>query len=508
MARLRKDGGPSAFLWRRWIILLVSKTVIHVWTFDSRTHSDVIESRAGARPPFGEISAGPVRDEDVEGRDCLADRQGARASVKFDIARYLPAILPFALFCVMAAIYLGGHLELYFSVIRHYGVRPYVFPFGDTDGTVSALDCYRRGVDVIAANPCDSLRRPYNYSPIWLWFAVLPVTREWLQEWGLVTVGLFLASLLLLPRQRDWNAILIMSAATISTAVFFAVERGNNDLNLFALAALGATLLTYSYRVRLVGYALLLLAGLLKYYPLAMMLIAVRERPRRFVFLALASIAITVVLALLNWGDLSRVLGLIPNGNPLDDFFGSASVGLAIMDELNLSRTGAKWIQIPMCVAGIWAGVRLGLAERTRVALSLLTERESMFLMIGSLLMIGCFFAAQNVGYRVLHLLFVLPALLALRGFAPAWRFRYAPYLVLVVLWHKLLRINALAWGWEFGGRFGHDAMQYLACLIREICLWTLIAVLLGYVVAYVQNSCMWREMMDWARMRSGPLTA
>ena len=44
--------------------------------------------------------------------------------------------------------------------------RPSV-PFFDLYGTLSWRDCYLQGHNVMAANPCDPLGRPANYSPLW-----------------------------------------------------------------------------------------------------------------------------------------------------------------------------------------------------------------------------------------------------------------------------------------------------------------------------------------------------
>ena len=63
-----------------------------------------------------------------------------------------------------------------------------------------------------------------------------------------------------------------------------------------------------------------------------------------------------------------------------------------------------------MITAAWWSG-RPGL----RHAIAGLGEGERAFLLAGALLVLGCFVAAQNIGYRAVHLLLVLPPLLALR---------------------------------------------------------------------------------------------
>ncbi len=51
-------------------------------------------------------------------------------------------------------------------------------------------------------------------------------------------------------------------------------------LIIFVLAVIGSNLWLGSLPLRLLGYAVFLLAGMLKFYPLALLILALRERPR------------------------------------------------------------------------------------------------------------------------------------------------------------------------------------------------------------------------------------
>ena len=102
----------------------------------------------------------------------------------------------------------------------------------------------------------------------WLWLAVLPITTAWDNALGLALVVLFLVALAFLPPGRDWRLITL---ATISSTTMFAMERANIDLLMFVMAMLVA-------RLRFIGYAVALLAGMLKFYPIVLLVAAVRER--------------------------------------------------------------------------------------------------------------------------------------------------------------------------------------------------------------------------------------
>ncbi|HZU62654.1 MAG TPA: hypothetical protein VFF98_03140 [Novosphingobium sp.] len=388
----------------------------------------------------------------------------------------------------MSAFYISGPLAFYYHFVRLWGIPPFYHPFDDTDTVMSALRCLRQGVDVIAANPCDPEARPFDYSPLWLALAVLPVTPAWLNGAGLLVDFGFFASLLLLPVARDGRAALALALAAVSSCAVLAVERGNNDLVLFVLAALAAVALGRAWGVRIIGYGLLLLAGLLKYYPMAAMAVALREKVGRFVFLTLASLAITGLFVAITWHDLSRALAIIPEGTPFGNMFGAVNLGAGIALDGHLPPVWPYAIRLALTgFAVFWATKRAG-EPATRAALATLSARETHFLMVGALLVVAAFFTAQNIGYRVIHLLLVLPALLALRHAGPAARFRHAPKVALLLMWSELWRNRARWLGWHLGGKIGLGVGKYLAFAAKEAMWWWLVIVLASYVLAWLSQ--------------------
>jgi hypothetical protein len=149
-----------------------------------------------------------------------------------------------ALFVILMLYYGGlfslwvmGFQGIYEATIRFFGVGVWPWPFLDLQGVLSWGDCHARGYDVFTYNPCDSLWRPFNYSPILL---DLPV--QWLgvrntNAAGLTIDVVFLAalSLVLMPRTAGEFAIALVAA--ISSATLFAVERANLDVFEFSLIA-------------------------------------------------------------------------------------------------------------------------------------------------------------------------------------------------------------------------------------------------------------------------------
>jgi len=415
--------------------------------------------------------------------------------------RLAPALAGLVFFAIMASLYLSHSLGVYYWIIRFWGVRPFPTPFDDTDTVMSALRCLRQGVDVLVTNPCDPERRLFDYSPLWLSLAVLPVTLAWLNWAGLLVDFSFFAALLMLPAGRDRTASWMIAAGVISSATLFAVERGNNDLVLFTLAALAAALLLRLSWARYAGYALLLLAGLLKYYPMAAMGVALTERLPRFLAVAAISILFTAIFIVGSWHDLSRALVIIPIFSPFSDSFGSIDVGLWVTEVLHVSRRWAAVARWPMTGVSLWFAVRLANRRDTHAALAWLSPGERSFLIVGSLYIIGCFFTAQNIGYRAVHLLLVLPSLTALRRGEASPRLHRAAVVALVLLWEIFWRSQVGSIGRLAAGDLGQTICLIVSLLVREWLWWWLVTQLLAIVIAFALRS---PAFMDLRHMLAG----
>ena len=415
-------------------------------------------------------------------------------------SRFVPFAAGLALFALLATVYQALPFRAYFKIIHLWGVRAFPKPFLDTDTVLSAVRCLRRGVDVFVANPCDPLQRVYDYSPLWLLLAKLPFTEAWTAPSGLIVDAAFLLSLLLLPAARDRRALVTIVLGTLSSAAVFAVERGNNDLVLFVLAAVAASLMLKSPLARALGYACALMAGLLKYYPMALMALALRERPRGFALVLIGAVmAVGLFLATMGH-DLIRALKLIPVGSWYGDMFGSSTLPGGLGALFGWPTWVSALLRAGLALAALAAGGRLAANRRFAAGVAALSPRERTFLLAGSLLTLGCFFSAQNIGYRTIHLLLVLPSLTALAASSGGRRWwSSAPWLALALLWSMGWR----HWLEQFGPS-GSPVLLIFGWLVREPLWWVLIAVLIGCVAAILRQSAMARAVLAWGNQRLG----
>ena len=207
------------------------------------------------------------------------------------LRRFIPSLLGIALFATASGLYLGGYTAAYRYLVFALGGYDLDAPFMDLDTILSWMECYRQGIDVFVQNPCDVLDRLMAYSPVWLLGAHLHLNTSWTP---IVGVGLnltFLVSLVMLPPARTWRGMLVIIAATLSNSVVFAVQLANADLLMFVLLLLAGLAALRQLPTRLAAYPLIVAAALLKFYPVAALIIALRERRGWFVLAVVFSAA-------------------------------------------------------------------------------------------------------------------------------------------------------------------------------------------------------------------------
>ena len=184
--------------------------------------------------------------------------------------------------CVLAIISFlyVNHSVVYAEIMDLWMDVPYSYPFLDLRFVTGGIDCWARGIDVYLDNPCDPLDRTQNYSPLWLRFAFIPTGQEWLNVLGLGLLGCFLISVGFLQRSRQASDRELFLLAMLSSSSAFLFERGNLDLLMFSFAVFATVCQGYRLPVRVGGYAAILLAGMLKFYPLVLFVLLLRERLR------------------------------------------------------------------------------------------------------------------------------------------------------------------------------------------------------------------------------------
>jgi hypothetical protein len=442
------------------------------------------------------------------------------------VARFATPAAGLLVLAVFAALYLHDH-DAYIRVLSATMQIPWPHPFVDWEAVSSSIRCAEAGVNVFIDNPCytEWAHAPSNYSPLWLYATFIPSGASWDDAIALSFCALFFLSLAMLPPPRGRGDLVIMLLATISSATAFGVERGNADLLMFLMVIAGAGLAARPLPLRLLGYALFTLAGLLKFYPMAALVLALRERPLAFAAVALAAALALTLLVASHTADIMLMLRNMPAASYYTRQFGAADLpaGLgqitrAALTKLlhaspaaaDLARSAIDHIlHAGLTLVAMSLAITISARWRLQDAMRGTHPRHAAFFVAGAAIVSACFFAGPNVAYRGIFLLLALPGLLALARDlpqpAPRRAFRATSLAVVYVQWALFIQWLIKAIG--LGDIPGRDAtFGYVQWICNELAWWGIVTMLLSVVVTFVRSTGHWDRLARLLRHRHWPV--
>jgi hypothetical protein len=214
------------------------------------------------------------------------------------------------LWLVPALIFVAAFSHGWVPAWRSVGVLAILPRFADLSTIPYGVEAIHRGLDPLVSNPADPLQRTVNYPRIWLHvFSALGVTVQnvWVVALPFCALYLFCISVLI-ARSRHFMDAAVLLLAGISISPLLAMERGNNDLCVFALLFLGCVATNRYLKSVSLGAA-----SLLKIFPLAGMIVAAVRRPMKQRIVPMLSLVLVFALLAWQWHDLN----LIRLGTPI-----------------------------------------------------------------------------------------------------------------------------------------------------------------------------------------------
>jgi hypothetical protein len=325
----------------------------------------------------------------------------------------IPILGVVGLLGLLAALYIAGDLAIYARTLRFFGFPPYTPPFIDAEVIRSAVECSANGIDVYRTNPCDPLGRVHIYSPLLLHLAPLGLHHLDINVMGSALAILYVISVALLFRPATYASATLSLAAAVSYPAVYALERGQLEIGILFLVVLFCVLYNSSFWRRLAGYLALLVAGLLKFFPIVLLLLAAKER--RLVALTALSVGFGTWLAVFQAyrNEYRLIMERIPRvGYFYDQFW----VGNLPFYVLGIERFGTASTLVHIGVTALFglAIVAVGMGFYRSGFRADLSDRNATFFVAGSLLLLASFVADSNTYYRAIHLLLTVPLLLAL----------------------------------------------------------------------------------------------
>jgi hypothetical protein len=322
---------------------------------------------------------------------------------------------------------------------------------------------------------------------------------------GIVLILGYLISIFLLVKRVNWRELIIFALACTSPMVFYLLERGNVDVIVFIMLVVAGMLGTGPLTSRVFSYALMVLAGLLKFYPLIVLSTALRERPRPFFAIAAAASLIVFGFFYRFREELAAALGNIPSGE-----FGSVNLpfdGTKYALQLFPELGKVAWItMLPRVIMAILLIITAAqVVHLTRncnlvSAFEKAPERDAMFLIIGAAVIAGCFFTGLSNGYRGVHLIFVVVGLIAMCRISDdsATRATLNQTLIIVILLMWEAFISKALHKIQYQALPG---VPLLLWFVREVLWWRLAAVLLAILAIFGVKSELFAAVRQWRRI-------
>src|SRR5215207_1458130 len=176
------------------------------------------------------------------------------------------------------------------------GVEPGNTIFADLYAVTTTWDCEQRGIDPFPDNPCNPLGAIVNFPRLWIELGNLGLDSGDTKPLAVALAAVFFAAAVIATGPLGRGEGLVYAAALLSPAVLLGVQRGNVDLLMFALVVAGVLLVRRSVWA---GAGAIVLAAVLKLFPLLALPIFVRRRTRWAAgAAALAVFALYVVVTL------------------------------------------------------------------------------------------------------------------------------------------------------------------------------------------------------------------
>jgi len=313
-----------------------------------------------------------------------------------------PILVVVAAGCLLlGALFLTQGVE---AAWRWWNIPTMTPAFADLRSITGGADSYRAGYDPLIQNPGDPWGRPMNYPRIWQGLFWLGIDQGDTVPLGVGMALALLVGVLLVAWYADWPLALLWGTALFSPSVLLGVERGNSDLLMFFLLALGLWL---APRRRWFALAAILAGFVLKLFPIFGLALFLREPVVRL--LRLLAIAVLVVLGYLalSWSDLVQIQGATPKDWWFS--FGRECFGIWLGQVVDAGKGWppvAPWVILGLAVAALWFD-RVAPWRSPAEGYALDAFR------LGAAVFLGAFLLGTNYNYRLAFLLFALPQLLA-----------------------------------------------------------------------------------------------
>lgn len=370
-------------------------------------------------------------------------------------------------------------------------------PFLDLRHLLAAGQAAQLGLNPHLSNPLDPYLRLYGFSDWWLVSGSLGLTLEDTAWIGTLLLGLTLASAVLLLKPAGGRQSAGLLLLLVSPPLLFVINRANHDLVVFVLMSLALGCLRHERGpVRLLAVLLLAVSAVLKYFPLAAVVLLLDARTRRELAGWILLYGLVLVLA---WPSLEQALRTAASNTPAPAWlfaFGAPT----FFRNLGLASAAAwGWLAAGLVLLGVAASWWRSTARKEPPATGEARTLEREFA-CGAVMIVGCFLHGSSYVYKMVFALWLLPWLwrASLEPAEERWR-KATQSLLLAVLWFEggaTLAINLSVFTDVLTPSVAHRMIE-VTIQVGQLLTWALVA-------------CLWRALLlylgrETKRLLGGP---
>jgi hypothetical protein len=361
--------------------------------------------------------------------------------------RFLVSI---SLIIYFSLIFSSSLVTEYDDLWNSLGVPAMTQPFGDLRVITSGWECHRLGYDVIVENPCNPWPsyKEANYPRIWMAPVALGLDQSHTISIGILLSLLFYIMVFAIIEQPNFSEAIIYSIILCSPAVMLGVERANNDLVIFIILAFSVMLLnSQNIFVRLISYAAILFASILKFYPIFTLVVVFKEKKKRQLMIGFLLLAIFSIYVFVTLEDIRLIRAATPQVNYWSYgsriIFNMFSEHLAkIFKTIDFEETKfygyLSYLDSATLTRIVILGSMLFLTlVKSNDAVTYLPSSSHKFLdsfRLGASIYIGTFVLWNNWAYRLIFLIFTIPQILSWIKTSDRWGLLSRISLVCIIL--------------------------------------------------------------------------
>jgi hypothetical protein len=328
-------------------------------------------------------------------------------------------MLPILIFVMGLFISLSFLFYGYNKTWRLWNIPVMSQSFADMRAITGGAESFDQGHDPLFENPRDPWNRPMNYPRIWQSAFALGIDQSHTKYIGGFLAAFFFLDILIAFCNVDKVTAVFLSVVVFSPAVLLGLERGNTDLFIFFLLSLGLLIGQIS---TILALSIILLAAILKLYPIMGLSYLLRESRRDFLLLLKASLSLFGLYLAFTFEDVLQVLRVTPRVTHI-------SYGMNVFWMLVRSRN--EQVGSIVAILSYFASAfviisALFLKLGNHITTGTQDNKFIDAFRIGALIYVGIFLYGNSWDYRLMFLIFTIPQLVAWARREETWLSRLA----------------------------------------------------------------------------------